>query len=48
MSTVETKKAHADEKFREEVRKIKINDREYTFDPRDKIFGLMEANDNLK
>jgi hypothetical protein len=48
MSTVETKKFHGDDKYREEVRKIKINDREFTFDPRDKIFGLQEANDKLK
>lgn len=48
MTTIETRKTAGDEKYREEVRKIKINEREYTFDPRDKIFGLHEANDNLK
>jgi hypothetical protein len=37
---VETSKSTAEEKYREEVRKVNINGREYTFDPLERIFGL--------
>lgn len=43
-----TSKHAADQKYREEVRKVKINGREYTFDPLERIFGLKEPLDESK
>lgn len=45
ISTMVTSKAAIEDKYRKEVRTIKVNGKEFTFDPRDRIFGLKQPID---